>query len=85
VLCNIFDTPTVVASTIVAHIFTIAPTEEEDEEEVYFFLTQKGIDNKIMNSPPESQKRRRHSTKKTISAKNASKEDSRNISRAYGG
>jgi hypothetical protein len=59
-----------VASTMVALISAAAPTEKEDEE-VYFTLTQKGIDNKIMNSPPEPQRRRRP-TKKAISPKTAS-------------
>jgi hypothetical protein len=55
----------------VASIFAAAPTEEEDEE-VYFALTQKCIDNKIMDSPPGPQKRRRRPTKKAISPKIAS-------------
>jgi hypothetical protein len=67
----IINTPTVVASTMVAPISAAAPTEEEYEE-VYFALTQKGIDNKIMNSPPEPQRRRRRPTKKAISPKTAS-------------
>jgi hypothetical protein len=57
-----------VASTMVALISAATPTEEEDEE-VYFSLTQKGINNKIMDSPPGPQKRRRHPTKKAISSK----------------
>jgi hypothetical protein len=67
----VISTPTVMASTMVAPISTATPTEEEDEE-VYFALTQKDIDNKIMDSPPGRQKRRRHPTKKAISPKNAS-------------
>jgi hypothetical protein len=67
----IINTPTVVASTMVAPISVTAPTEEEYEE-VYFALTQKDIDNKIMDSPPRSQKRRRRPTKKAISPKIAS-------------
>jgi hypothetical protein len=62
----IIITPIMVASTMVAPISAAAPTEEEDEE-VYFALTQKGIDNKIMDSPPGPQKRRRHPTKKAQS------------------
>jgi hypothetical protein len=42
------------------------------EEKVYFVLTQKGIDNKIMDSPPGPQKSRRRPTKKSISPKTAS-------------
>jgi hypothetical protein len=53
---------------MVALISAAAPTEEEDEE-VYFALTQMGIYNKIMDSPPGPQKRRRHPTKKAISPK----------------
>jgi hypothetical protein len=52
---------------MVAPISAAALIEEEDEEEVYFALTQKGIDNKIMDSPHGPQKRRRRPTKKTIS------------------
>jgi hypothetical protein len=54
----IINTPIIVASTMVAPNSAAAPTEEEVEE-VYFALTQKGIDNKIMDSPPRPQKRRR--------------------------
>jgi hypothetical protein len=57
---------------MVAPFSAAAPTEEEDEEEVYFALTQNGIDNKIMDSPPGPQKRRRRPTKKAISPKTAS-------------
>jgi hypothetical protein len=64
----IINTPTVVASIMVAPISAAALTEEEDEE-VYFALTQKGIDNKIMDSPPGPQRRRRRPTKKAISPK----------------
>jgi hypothetical protein len=60
------------ASTMVATISAAATIEEKDEEVVYFILTQKGIDNKIMDSPPTPQKRRRHPTKKAISPKIAS-------------
>jgi hypothetical protein len=60
-----------VASTTVAHFSAAAPTEKEDEE-VYFALTQKGIDNKIMDYPPETQKRKRRPTKKAISPKTVS-------------
>jgi hypothetical protein len=64
----IISTPIIVASTMVATISAAATTEKEDEE-IYFALTQKGIDNKIMDSPPGPQKRRRRPTKKTISPK----------------
>jgi hypothetical protein len=57
---------------MVATISAAATTEEKDEEVVYFTLTRKGIDNKIMDSPPRPQKRRRHPTKKAISSKIAS-------------
>jgi hypothetical protein len=57
---------------MVATISAAATTEEKDEEVVYFTLTQKSIDNKIMDSPPRPQKRRRHPTKKVISPKIAS-------------
>jgi hypothetical protein len=56
---------------MVATISAAAPTEEEDKK-VYFALTQKGIYNKIMNSPPEPKMRRRCPTKKAISHKNDS-------------
>jgi hypothetical protein len=65
----IINTPTVVASIMVAPISVIITTKEDDEEEVYFALTQKGIDNKIMDSPLGPQKRRRRPTKKAISPK----------------
>jgi hypothetical protein len=57
---------------MLAPISATSPTEEEDVEEVYFVLTQKGIDNKIIDSPPRPQKSRRRPTKKAIYPKIAS-------------
>jgi hypothetical protein len=57
---------------MMATISAATTTKEKDEEVIYFTLTQKGIDNKIMDSPPRPQKRRRHPTKKAISSKIAS-------------